>query len=69
MGKEELLLIFDNLDTGKTFTIRIDDPLEDLEEIQIIASMTEIVESKLFGNLVMKGAKIIETITQSMDFE
>lgn len=59
--KKELLLIFDNTRTGKTTTIRVDDPKEDLESIDIIDAMDMIIERKVFGELEKKGAKIIET--------
>lgn len=65
--KTELHLIFDNMTTGKSFTIRIDNPKESLESLDIIDAMDTIIENKLFGDLMKKGAKLIETTVEEVD--
>ena len=65
--KKELLLIFDNEVTGKTFTLRVDDPKELLEAADIIDVMDLIIEKNIFGRLTKKGAKIIETTVEELD--
>lgn len=67
--KTELLLIFDNPRDGKKFTIRVDEPVEDLDKLQIVSAMDEIIASTIFGDLVPVGAKIIETTTSVVDYE
>lgn len=59
--------------TNKTFKVRIDDPRDDLDEIDIEAAMDTILESSIFNSnntdLVRnKGARIIETTVSVVEF-
>ena len=58
---------------GKSFKVKILDPLDDLEEMQIIAKMNDIITNNIFvsnnTSLVRAvSARIIKTTIESMEF-
>jgi len=71
MEKKVLVLEFKDSE-NKTGSIRIDNPLEDLSEDDVAASMDAFVDSKVFTNkglLFAKahGAKIVTTSIKELD--
>lgn len=58
---------------GKSFKIKILDPLDDLEEMQIMAAMNDILTNNIFLSNNTKlvrpvSARIIKTTIESMEF-
>ena len=68
------VLELDFLDgVDKKFKLSVNDPKEDLEEMQVEAAMAEILEKNIFisnnGDLVKSvGARVITTTVESMEF-
>lgn len=65
--KKQLHLIFEKITGGKRFTVRIDDPKEDLSKEQVQDAALTIVESEIFEDMVPVSAHIIETSVEIMD--
>lgn len=58
---------------NKTFKLRINDPKDDLEELDILNAMDMILEKNIFNSnntdlLSKKSARIIETTVSVMEF-
>ena len=71
VSKKILHLMFLD-DAGKSATIRIPDPKEDLTSEQVLVAMNAIKDTNFFGEWKTKkidGAKIVETITDQIDVE
>ena len=69
MNKLELVLIMNNLDTGKTERLRILDPIDGLERDDVEGLATVIMTSGIFGDVVPVSAQIIETTISEMDLD
>ncbi|CCQ94667.1 conserved hypothetical protein [[Clostridium] ultunense Esp] len=70
MEKSKLEMEFKD-ETGKKFTISIDDPREDLTEVEVRAAMDEIVNRNIFftatGEIVAaEGARFITTTIEEL---
>ncbi len=58
---------------NKTFKVRINDPKDDLEEIDILDAMEMILEKNIFSSnntdlVDKKSARVIETTVSVMEF-
>ena len=70
--KKVLELEFED-EIGKSFKVKILDPLEDLEEMQVLAAMNDILTNNIFLSNNTKltravSARIIKTTIESMEF-
>lgn len=66
MNKLQLHLIYKKLD-GKQFTIKVDNPSSEVQQLQIKTAMTEIADTKVFGELVPYKAQMVETSITDYD--
>ncbi len=73
MEQKKLLMTFKN-SLGNSFTITLDDPKDDLEEIDILTCMNLIKDKNIFipsgyEILSLVGAKIVDSTTIEYDLE
>ena len=65
--KKQLHLIFEKTKDEKKFTVRIDNPKENLSKLQVEDAAYSIIESGVFEDMTPISAHIIETSVEVID--
>ena len=65
--KKQLHLIFEKVKDEKKFTVRIDNPKENLAKLEVQDVAYTIIVSNVFEEMVPVSAHIIETSAEVMD--